>query len=180
MKISKWITGVATGRIRHWNDHNNQLVSNLWGETEEYKEPTRTAFQGALVSSLQAVERMLGPEVGKDGWMAVDLSDVSGDTFEHVYAVLLDMFLVLDANAVPSLAGAITDPQTTLFGRSSVVEKYIVALSDDASGIQGVADLAWRELSSILNPSKATDTLTKFSFVALVIKAATENIKQLR
>lgn len=180
MKISKWVTGVATGRIRHWNDRNNQLVTNLWSVIKEYDKPTRIAFKGALVSSLQVVERMLGPEVGKDGWMAVDLSDVSGDKFEHVYAVLLDMFLVLDAHLVPHLAVAITNPQSTLFGRSSMVKEYMGTLRDNAGDIQGVADIAWRELSSTLNPSMAIDIRARYPFVVFVIAAATENLKQLR
>lgn len=187
MKISKWVHGVATGRIRHWNDANNQLVADLWEEIESFEYPMRTALEGALVSSSQAVDRMLGIEVGRDGWMAVDLKDVQRKTLERVYFVLIDLFLALNAKASPSLYHDVHQAKARLFKTKGVLTHISILLKPDDNNTETVTKIieaavreAWKEIAELLNSEMASHPIPLFQFHAFVLSSATYNAKELQ
>jgi hypothetical protein len=185
MKISKWVHRVATGRISHWNDINNQLVANICEKVETFEEPMRTALMGATISSLGAVDRMLGVEVGRDGWMAVDLLDVQRVTLVPVYSILIDIFLALDALAFPSMIAEIPLAKTRLFGKPEAVP-HITALlqkcykNTKSADLDAVSNAAWKEIAKLLNSGKALDPISSFQFHTFVLFSAKNNVDDLQ
>ncbi len=185
MRISKWIKGVATGRIRHWNDINNQLVADICEKIETFDEPMRTALMGATISSLGAVDRMLGVEVGRDGWMAVDLLDVQRVTLVPVYSILIDVFLALDAIAFPSMIDEIPLAKTRLFGKPEAVP-HITALlqkcykNTNSADLDAVSNAVWKEIAKLLGSKKLSDPLSNYQFHTFLLFSAKNNVEDLK
>lgn len=180
MKFTRWVHGVATGRIRHWNDTNNLLIADLWGLVETYDEPMRTALRTSLVSAMQLVERMLGPEVGRNGWIAVDLLTLDRADLQAVYAILVDVFLAFEGILNRALKPSIPPIMNRLFGKPHVAPHITSLLENSPTDFERAANATWLELSTLLNPSASTHITSKFAFVSLFIVSATLTARQRR
>jgi len=183
MKISKWVRGVATGRIKHWNDINNQLVANILRKVETLDEPMCTASKGALIASSQAVDRMFGIEVGLDGWAAIDLLDVQKETLLRIYIVLINFFLALDAIALPSMKDEFRLARAGLFGTSDGGPSTTAVLPTDfnnTKSIETASYIVWEEITKLLNSKKASDPTSKYQFAMFVLMSCKENSQDLQ
>lgn len=96
MKVFKYLRDVISGTIKHWNETNDVVVSELWNRLENLESPNSLILKHFLVAAKLVVESVMGfQQVKTKEIIDVDPKKVNIQQFRQLYCILLSYFTFL-------------------------------------------------------------------------------------
>ena len=158
----QYLKRVIRGQVKHWADHHNPVVNELWNRALVLPEAPQAIYKELVLCSSGIIEALVGMNrSGKQLSYAVDCRTINQSGYRQLYALLLGYFVFLLILLNPSLRQGLLDSLDVVCGDSEeqkrLLEKLqrVQALLPKQDG--GRPDLAklggelWQELKPVLN-----------------------------
>ncbi len=92
----KYLRDIISGRVKHWNETNNAVVSDLWNKLENLDSPNALILKHFLVAANLVVESLMGFHKTKIREIIdVDPKKINIQQFRQLYCILLSYFAFL-------------------------------------------------------------------------------------
>lgn len=180
MGLFRRVDNVASGRYRHWNEHNNQAISDLWYRTEEFPEGLQLVFREFLGLTLWIMDMLLSPD-NEDKLIEVDPLKLERRQYTKLHATLLEGLVGNYAKLNPGLADSLLGALTLLTGRDPENSKVLQAIHSMGELNAGeIGRVMWGHLVEITCSHQGATMIEAYPFIALFGSASAEIFGDIR
>jgi len=100
----QYLKKVFGGQAKHWADHHNPVVTELWNRMLVLPEVPQTIYKELILCSSGIIEALVGMNRGgKQLLYAVDCRTINQSSYRQLYALLLGYFVFLMILLNPAL-----------------------------------------------------------------------------
>jgi len=147
------------GQIRHWVEHHNPVVSELWQHALLLGEGWRAPFKELIVLSSRVVEVLVGMNHGKQLPFAVDCRTIDTNGYRQLYSIVIGYFVFQLALLNPQMQKELLDSLRSvcgesergrLLGRLERVQALLPKRDRGHADLTKLGSEVWKELKPIL------------------------------
>lgn len=169
----RWLSNVVSGRIRHWNDTNNSVVTVLWQRCGGLSAEGQAVYKEIIASSASLADRLLGPDRGSNRLLSVDPKAVSKSEFARLHniqvAAMAGMFAAINPFLRDSLQAALStltahDPEAT-----DIFREYASATPD----LKSAGPALWSRLVALTHAPTHSGAMFAYAYTMTLGAVAT-------
>jgi hypothetical protein len=161
LPASIYVRALLSGRIGHWADTNDAVLTETARRIEAFQDPLRLIFRELLLASNATAEQLVGYQ-RSIRLLTPDQKTLSGEHFRHLYSVLLSYFAAVSYTVNPFLKEHLASALPQVAPNGDAVAKYLRDAEvekrdyedDDGSSLvpapadaESLATLAWKHLA---------------------------------
>lgn len=152
MKVFKYLRDVVSGRIKHWNETNNVVVSELWNKLENLESPNSLILKHFLVAAKLVVESLMGLQQLKiKEIIDIDPKKVNIQQFRQLYCILLSYFTFLFYTSNPYLKEQQKEALLQVVEKIELAKKLLESLHKIGKiDMFAIGNKVWNEVVEII------------------------------
>jgi hypothetical protein len=181
MTFFKHLRDAISGKIKHWNETNNVIVSELLNKSENLGSPHDLIFKQFNIAALLVVEKLIGFPDESVKIIDIDVKKISIHQFRQLYCVLLSYFAFIFYTSNPFLKEELKKALFTVTEEPKLIEKHLQSLDEIGKiDMMRIGGKVLDELVKIIGFGTRMDPgqLVAFTiFSAEIYKEAVKNIK---
>lgn len=175
-----WASNVLNGRLRHWNEANNNYVSALAERAKRLPAGIEPLLFGLIAASYNLVNYLVGPDRGTKRIIKKDPNDITAEQFQALHHLNIWTFVALFRRQNPHFPNSFSDACTELIGiRKSdlAIAEYIAQMKAiDGDEFFELCSKHFAEIAKILD-YKDWDFRDCYMFASLFAVAYSDAIK---
>lgn len=166
---------VLRGQVRHWVEHHNAIVTELWQRVLQLPQGQQPLYKELLVASHGRIEALAGMNRGTQLPFAVDCRTIDTDGYRRLYSLMLGYYVFHLILLNPTIERELLDSLTAVCGKSEEREQMFVRLRrvqtllpKQQRGHPDVAKFAevWQVLKPVLKARDEPLDCSQFTVVA--------------
>lgn len=179
----KYLKDVISGRIKHWNETNNVVVTELWNRLEAMRNPSTMTLKHFLVAAGIVVDRLMGFERQMKVKAVIDIPcrKVSIEQFRQLYCILLSYFTFLFCTSNPHLKEEKKEALYELIDQPELAKKLLSSLDKiGKADMSNTAFEVWNNVVETIGFGQKDDFLQALYLMGILkepYKGAVDNIK---
>lgn len=182
MKVFKYLRDAVSGRIKHCNETNNLVVSELWNKLENLESPNSVIIKHFLVTANLVVESLMGFQQSKiKEIIDIDPKKVNIQQFRQLYCILLGYFTFLFYTTNPYSKQQQQEALFQVIDQPELTKKLLQSL-DKIGKIDmfAIGNKVWSEVVEIIGFGDKENFFQIDYFIRISVKlyeTAVDNIK---
>jgi hypothetical protein len=176
MPLRNYVQGVLSGKVGHWNETNNRVVSEMVERTKAL-DPFASMVYGFLVlAANETVEGLIGYQ--REPLLKTELKKVSLDHFKRIYMVLLAFFNAMFINSNPPVAQALNEGFLAVVGSTARRTKWLL-LNCRSMNSEHAGQFALDQVLEVLclpKPDGAERVIQHISFIGIYSPAYLKSV----
>lgn len=179
----RFIGNLLRGRYRHWNNHNNRYIAELWRRTEQMPSPISKVMQRFVVCSVTVVEQLIGPDT--DRLLDIDPLHLQSAQFAKLYGVVLEYLVGTFVKINPTLKDDLLGALVILTGLNPTRSRMLnFAMSENGIDAGALGREAWQCVLEVTGCSEHEPTKPMFNgysftvFIGSMAVSAFEDVRR--
>jgi len=172
----QYLVRVMRGQIRHWVEHHNPVVNELWQHALFLGEGRQALFKQLIVVSSGVVEALVGMNHGKQLPFTVDCRTIDTNGYHQLYSIVMAYFVfeltLLNPQIQKELLGSLrsvcgeSEEQGRLLARLARVQALLPKQDRGHLDLMNLGNAVWQELKPVLKARNEPLDGTQFTIFA--------------
>lgn len=148
------------GQIRHWVEHHNPVVTELWQHALSLGEGRQALFKELIVVSSGVVEALVGMNHGKQLPFAVDCRTIDTNSYHQLYSIVMAYFVFQLTLLNPQIQKELLDSLRSVCGETEEQGRLLAGLArvqallpkqrQRSPDLMNLGSEVWQALKSVL------------------------------